>query len=212
MAEDSTTLAMVAAFLPSITATPTALSVPDTMSYSEWERLGAELRTLGTWTPWATGDWYLAGERLYGEEAPQAVADLGLDFHTVQNAVWVCSRFSPERRRAKLSFSHHAEVAAFPEKIADDWLAFAEENELSRADLRREIRAARREQAAVENGDVVQLPPPVKGRGLVEVNGGLAYVGMTALGDALASLEGYEVDYTFTPIAPADSEEVEEDQ
>lgn len=200
------TVATALALEAPVTATPVSLAVPNGTPYAAWERLGAELRTLGNWSPWALGDWYLAGERLYGEEAAQAVSDLGLDIHTLQNAAWVCSRFLPERRRPLLSHAHHGEVASFLPDLADGWLKLAEEEGWSRSELRAAIREARREQAAEETNGVVELPPVISHRGVVEVNGGLAYVGLTALGDLLSPLEGYEVELTARPLGPTAEE------
>jgi hypothetical protein len=38
------------------------------------------------------------------------------------NMAYVAGRFAPERRRAELSFSHHAEVAALAPDEQEEWL------------------------------------------------------------------------------------------
>jgi hypothetical protein len=47
------------------------------------------------------------------------------------------------RRRATLSFQHHAEVAALPEPDRELWLRRAERERWSRNELRRQLAAAR---------------------------------------------------------------------
>lgn len=199
--DDKTALALLYPYIG-----PVSLSLPDNLPWGDWLRIGEKVRQIALWSPWAVGDWWNAGDRLYGAEASQAIGERDLDLHTIQNYSWVCARFPVNRRREKVPFSLHAEVAAFPPELADGWLALAEAEGWRREQLRAAIREARRKQVEEEMGDVIELPPAVKGRGIVEVNGGLAYVGLTALGDLLASLEGYEIEFTARPLGPAAEE------
>lgn len=185
------------------TVTAVSLAFPDDTPRAAWIRTGAQVMVVGNWSQWAWADWLREGLRLYGEEAWQYVPEEAPAHHTLQNLLWVGDRFPPERRRGlPFTFAHHAEVAALSN--ADEWLDWCAEQDPfpTRAQLRSALRAAKRAQVAEANGcEVIPLPSPVKGRGLVEVNGGLAYVGMTAMGDLLANLEGYVVEYEFRVVA-----------
>lgn len=56
----------------------------------------------------------------------------------------VARRFDVSRRRDTLTFQHHAEVCALADDDQDFWLDIAAEHHWSKADLRRRVRAARR--------------------------------------------------------------------
>jgi hypothetical protein len=54
----------------------------------------------------------------------------------------VARKFVVSRRREKLSFQHHVEVARLPENEQDAWLDQAERGGWSRNQLRRQLRSA----------------------------------------------------------------------
>jgi hypothetical protein len=56
------------------------------------------------------------------------------------NLAYVASRFPVERRRANVSWSHHAELAALPEAEQEAWLDRVERDRLSVRSLREEAR------------------------------------------------------------------------
>ena len=120
--------------------TPTGLTLPSTLSFTQWARLGRALGRLGNGVQWATGDWVGRGEQ-YGEEYTQIVNDIGYKPQSLLNMAWVARRFPPSRRREKLSWGHHATVAAMEPPVADKWLEMSERNEWTVAELRRGIRA-----------------------------------------------------------------------
>jgi hypothetical protein len=97
-----------------------------------------ERHTLTAWL----GDLLASAPRLRrGQISAYAIA-AGLDAGTLSNAKLVCSRIPVSRRHEGLSWSHHCEVAlAFSNPVAiEDWLALAETEKLSVAELRRSIR------------------------------------------------------------------------
>jgi len=61
---------------------------------------------------WWLGDWLNYGERQYGEMYSQAIEEVNLDYGTLRNFKYVSSRIELSRRRDKLSWFHHREVAA----------------------------------------------------------------------------------------------------
>jgi hypothetical protein len=81
------------------------------------------------------------------ERSEVAARVTGYDAHTLMNMAYVASRFETSGRREKLSFSHHAELAALPRDEQERWLDRAEFEGLSsrriRAELRRDTRSAR---------------------------------------------------------------------
>lgn len=97
-----------------------------------------ERHTLTAWL----GDLLASAPRLRRGQITAYALAAGLDAGTLSNAKLVCSRIPVSRRHEGLSWSHHCEVAlAFsdPAEI-ERWLARAETEKLSAADLRRSIR------------------------------------------------------------------------
>jgi hypothetical protein len=97
-----------------------------------------ERHTLTAWL----GDLLASAPRLRrGQISAYAIA-AGLDAGTLSNAKLVCSRIPVSWRHEGLSWSHHCEVALACSKPAEieHWLALAEAEKWSAADLRRSIR------------------------------------------------------------------------
>ncbi len=95
---------------------------------------------------WWLGDWIVYGERSYGERYKTALELTSLDYQTLRNYAWIARSFPLSRRRDKLSFQHHAEVASLTEAEQDLWLQRAERLQWSRAELRRNLTARRTRQ------------------------------------------------------------------
>ncbi|TQS19112.1 LmbU family transcriptional regulator [Microbispora sp. KK1-11] len=121
----------------------TSLSLPQRMSLEDWKRVGRQISHINDASTWWLGDWLVYGRECFPDRYKRAVEDTALDYQTLRNYAWVAGRFSRQRRRARLSFQHHAEVAVFSEHIQDMWLDRAEENGWSRNALRTHIRAVR---------------------------------------------------------------------
>jgi hypothetical protein len=109
-------------------------------------RHGRCLGSVGRASGWWIGDWSRYGSGRYGEKYAVAARITGYDVQTLMNMAYVASRFEISRRREKLSFSHHAELAALPPDEQERWLNCAEVEGLSvralRARLRRHARSA----------------------------------------------------------------------
>ena len=120
--------------------TPVGLQLPARLTFERWHALGRRIGTITNASSWWLGDWAFYGEGSYGEKYKQAIAVTGLDYQTLRNYAWVAGRFDLSRRRDKLSFGHHAELAALPEHEQDDWLDQAENNRWSRNELRTHLR------------------------------------------------------------------------
>ncbi|MEJ5975966.1 hypothetical protein WG901_04925 [Novosphingobium sp. PS1R-30] len=130
-------------------ATSISLSLPETMSFEEWEAVGAELANRAKKLNWWIGDWWAAGHHRYGDRARLAARGLfGKEFKTLANIASVCRAFEPDRRREQLSWSHHAEAAALSPNAADMLLDLAERDKMSKAQVRAAVTTIRGGSAA----------------------------------------------------------------
>jgi hypothetical protein len=129
--------------------TPTSWAGAD-LGLPAWSEAGRRLGTIGRGVGWWIGDWLLYGNRRFGERYARAGRITGYDVQTLMNMVYVASRFAPARRRERLSFSHHAELAPLAPEDQERWLSHAEAERLSVRCLREELRRERRGLTAAE--------------------------------------------------------------
>jgi hypothetical protein len=99
------------------------------------------------------GDWLQYGATRWGEKYSEAARITGYDVKTLRNIAYVAKRFDLSRRRDKLGWSHHAEVAALEPHEQDRWLDRAVADHLSVADLRTELRSSQRASRPPDSGD-----------------------------------------------------------
>ena len=110
----------------------------------DWVEHGRRLGVIGRGVGWWVGDWLRYGNMKFGERYARASRITGYDVQTLMNMVYVASAYDVSERRANLSFSHHAELAALPPAARERWLDLAESNRLSVRCLREELRRERR--------------------------------------------------------------------
>lgn len=122
----------------------TSWSTSSDLAVQEWTEHGRRLGAVGRSVGWWIGDWLLYGNERFGEKYSRAARITGYDIQTLMNMVYVASRFDTSRRRAQLSFSHHAELAALAPDTQDHWMSRAEEDRLSVRCLRQELRSQRK--------------------------------------------------------------------
>lgn len=135
-------------------ATSISLSLPESLTFEQWEAIGAELANRAKKLNWWIGDWWAAGHHRYGERARLAARGLfGKEFKTLANIASVCRAFEPARRREHLSWSHHAEAAALSPNAADMLLDLAERDRLSKAQIRAAVTTIRGTAAPRSNAD-----------------------------------------------------------
>lgn len=103
---------------------------------TEWERAGLDLGRTNSTKSWALGDWLRTGTRTWGDAYTAAEQITGIPEKNLRNVAYVAGKFSLSRRRDKLTFGHHAEVAALPPAEADELLDRAEREGLSLRQLR----------------------------------------------------------------------------
>ncbi|MDA0638483.1 LmbU family transcriptional regulator [Nonomuraea sp. MCN248] len=121
----------------------TSLSLPPGLPLSEWRHLGRQMYLIADSSAWWLGDWLIYGQTHYPDRYKRAITETSLDYQTLRNYAWIARKFPQSRRRAKLSFQHHAEVAGLPPEEQDTWLTRAELGGWSRNELRSRIRAGR---------------------------------------------------------------------
>jgi hypothetical protein len=120
----------------------TRLSLPENLSLDEWCRIGDRILSVSDSSAWWVGDWLVFGQQQYRDRYQRAMRETALDYQTLRNYAWVAKKFLPARRRERLTFQHHMEVAGLPEDEQDHWLKFAERFKWSRNELRRQIKAS----------------------------------------------------------------------
>jgi hypothetical protein len=113
------------------------------LTYAEWLRQGRRLGVVGRSAAWWIGDWVRYGAARYGRKYELATRVTGYEHQTLLNMVYVATRFEISRRREKLSWSHHAELAALGFEEQERWLDRATAQRLTVRRLRCELTAAR---------------------------------------------------------------------
>lgn len=152
------------------TQTATSLTLPADLPFGEWQRTVGTLIVATDATQWWAADAYLHGERVFGEDAAQAVPTIRQKAKTLQNWVFIARHIPPERRRHPdvLSFSIHAEVASLDADLQEEWLERAEAEDWTVAELRAELEAAglrqrRGKEPAVEVQPIEATTLPLSG-------------------------------------------------
>lgn len=116
------------------------LRMPAKLTFDAWERAGQQLSAMVGLSSWWLGDWLVYGKKHYADRYQRAIRAAGLKYQTLRNYAWVSRRFELSRRRAALSFQHHAEVASLPLDEQDQWLDQAEKEMWTIKQLRTHIR------------------------------------------------------------------------
>jgi N6-adenosine-specific RNA methylase IME4 len=132
--------------------TATALDLPESMSFEEWQEVGQRLQTAERSLMWWMGDWWNYGSHRYGERASQALGS-EFAFQTWMDAGWVASKIETSRRREVLPWSVHREVAALPPEKQEEVLFAAEAEAWTVRDTRRAVRR-------LKAGSRFEVPPP----------------------------------------------------
>ncbi|MCG5214615.1 LmbU family transcriptional regulator [Streptosporangium sp. KLBMP 9127] len=119
------------------------LTLPERFPFDAWQALGKQINLIAESSVWWLGDWLVFGEESFPGRYKKAIEKTSLEYQTLRNYAWVARRIPISRRRDKLSFQHHAEVASLPPHEQDLWLDRAEQGNWSRNRLRGELRSAR---------------------------------------------------------------------
>ncbi|WP_212911421.1 LmbU family transcriptional regulator [Streptomyces sp. TS71-3] len=123
--------------------TKVGLRFPAELSFAEWERAGHHLSRIMDSSSWCLGDWLMYGKEHYADRYQRAIRAAGLQYQTLRNYAWVARQFPLHRRRPRLSFQHHAEVASLPLDKQDLFLDQAERMKWTTKQLRSRIQDER---------------------------------------------------------------------
>lgn len=124
------------------------LTVVGDPSFDEWSDVLGKLHRIGSAWQWWIGDALNYGEKKYGEMYSQVLDATEHAYQTLRNAKYIASRFELSRRRDNVDWSVYAEVASLPPKQADVLLEKAEQEELTKREVRMLAKQAKREIAA----------------------------------------------------------------
>ncbi|TRV72004.1 antibiotic biosynthesis protein [Streptomyces sp. 130] len=111
------------------------------LTFDAWQRAGSQLAGVLDSSSWWLGDWLVYGKDHYADRYQMGIRTAGLKYQTLRNYAWVSRRFQMQRRRATLTFQHHAEVASLPFDKQEKWLDEAERNGWTTKQLRNAIKA-----------------------------------------------------------------------
>ena len=109
-------------------------------SFEEWQEVGEFIRKAEGSVHFWLGDWLNYGEQKWGEMYAQAIDETGYEYDTLRHDKAISERIELGRRRPNLSWSHHQEVAYLDSNEQDKWLALAENEKLTRQELRQNIK------------------------------------------------------------------------
>lgn len=123
---------------------PVAWKPGENLDVREWVQAGQRLGTMTRCSQWWLGDWVRYGTSRWGEKYKDASRITGYDVQSLRNFAYVAGSIEVSRRRDNLAWSHHAEVSALEPAEQDSWLDLAASERMSVADLRSELRTARR--------------------------------------------------------------------
>jgi hypothetical protein len=126
-----------------VLVTRVGLDITVNLTYDNWERAGHQLAGIADSSAWCLGDWLVYGKKHYADRYKIAIRAAGLDYQTLRNYAWVARRFDIGRRRDRLSFQHHAEVASLPVEDQEKWLDLATAATWSVKKLRTQLRGQR---------------------------------------------------------------------
>ncbi|WP_051223049.1 LmbU family transcriptional regulator [Conexibacter woesei] len=143
-----------------IRPTNTGMRFDPLLPFESWSAIGAKIGAHANASAWWLGDWIAFGRVKYGRRYKEALSVTGLDYQTLRNYAAVARRFEPSRRRADLSFQHHAELSALPDELQDRWLAAAVAGGWSKAELRRRVREAVAPTARCDAPRTIRLSVP----------------------------------------------------
>ena len=116
------------------------LVIQSAPSIEAWLEYGQRIRKVDVAFQWVVGDWLNYGEATYGEMYSQGLALWPeTDYQRLADYKWVSKAIGFSFRNDRLSWTHHRVVAKLAPQEASDWLATAEEMDLSASALRAEL-------------------------------------------------------------------------
>jgi hypothetical protein len=118
------------------------------LDQAEWLASGRRLGAIGRGSQWWIGDWVRYGIGRWGEYFKEAAKVSGYDVTSLRDMARIASQFDSSLRSDKLSWNHHVLIAHLEPEQRQYWIQRAEEDRLSVADLRVELRAGQGERGS----------------------------------------------------------------
>lgn len=140
------------------------------LGQEEWICAGRKFGTVSRCAQWWIGDWLRYGSAKWGEKYVEAARITGYDIGTLRNYASVAGQFDSSLRSDKLTWSHHFLLAPCSPEERSFWIARAETERLSVADLRIELRANRRGGRPESEGALPETPTSDPGGGAAAVS------------------------------------------
>ena len=120
------------------------LQLPPDLPYEQYVSIGSMIANLQEMSLWLLGDWLAYGEHTYGDKFHQAAEITGKAPQTLLNIQAAARMIPPQRRRpGTVGFWHHYEIRSLPANDQRRLLKRAEEEHLTKAELRRIVREER---------------------------------------------------------------------
>jgi len=95
-----------------LTVTSCDLSTRADLRFDQFQAICALVGRAASAVRWWAGDLVLFGERVYGENAPQALEELRMSPEGLADCARVAAAFPPTKRSPTLSFGHHRTLAS----------------------------------------------------------------------------------------------------
>lgn len=137
------------------------LILPECMEIHDWMAVGHKLCQCRESFLFWIGDWINYGESTYGEKYKEAKKifgdEIGYDEGTLRMAASVARRIPLVDRSTTLSFKHHYIVAPLERKDQKKWLALAESEKLTTAELTARIRAKLKDKSTTEENSTSDI-------------------------------------------------------
>lgn len=137
--------------LPHCTLSRIGLQFDGDLTADQWQEIGRHLEQFAGSSQWWLGDWLLHGEGRaeWGSMYDQVVEEFGEKYGSARDAKWLADEFDLSRRRDKLPWGHHREVAGLEVQQQEELLDWAEENgedgkPVTQKQLRERVREARK--------------------------------------------------------------------
>lgn len=118
-------------------AHPSGILFREDMDEQAFRDFGGALEHIDQTSKWVRADWYIKGKESFPKLVDKLLSEASKQ--TILNEAVVARAFPHEERRASLSFSHHAEVAALKKSERTAWLDKAEAEGWSVSKLRKEV-------------------------------------------------------------------------
>jgi hypothetical protein len=126
------------------------LELPPDLPYDRYEAIGNLLGHAHNMVEWLIADWLAYGEHTYGQKYAQASLIVNRSENTLQNYNSLATRVPPSLRRPMVSFSTHMEVKGLPAREIRRVLKRAEDERLSKLEVRQLVRGEEPQYQSVE--------------------------------------------------------------